>query len=79
MGNGKSIDFFNDPWIPKETTFKYGKIGEVEVQEEKVVAEFITPSKSWNIDKIRELVMEEDARMIATIPISHVNEKDKWI
>lgn len=79
VGNGKVIDFFNDLWIPKETSFKPLKIREVEVQEEMVVVEFITPSNGWNIDKFRDLVREEDARVIATIPTSTVNEEDQWI
>lgn len=44
-----------------------------------MVAEFITPTKEWDIAKLREYVLEGDVRIIATIPISSINDEDKWI
>lgn len=79
VGNGKSIAFFNDLWIPKEITFKPLPVRGLTNQEESKVSEFITPSFGWNMDKIRSVVNEDNARIIATIPISARDEKDKWI
>lgn len=44
-----------------------------------MVADFITPSYVWDVDKVRKLVTEEDTKIIASIPISSFNDDDKWI
>lgn len=79
VGNGKSIHFFNDPWVPKEVSFKPLSLNRSIGQEEAMVSDFITPSNGCDIDKIRNVVVEEDALLINFIPISAANVEDTWI
>lgn len=79
IGNGKSTYFFKDPWIPKEVTFKPIKAMRAWIQEDARVSEFITQSMGWNSEKLREVVIEEDANIIKTIPIRAADEDDALI
>lgn len=79
IGDGKSTYFFQDPWIPKEITFKPIPIPGVVAQEEVLVSDFITPTMGWNINRLQEVVCQEDVQCIMTIPISALQDSDKWI
>lgn len=67
---------FNDPWIPKESTFKPTCVNRDMIN--KRVADFILPSGSWDLDKINNSVLSSDCDTIRSIPINK-NLKDKII
>lgn len=79
VGNGTSIKFFHDPWIPKDNTFKPLRIDHSITNDNLLVADLIKPSKEWNVQKLKELVSEVDANIISAIPISLGNDEDRWI
>lgn len=61
----------NLPFVP--LTF-YGNLNE-----QIKVAEFITPSRSWNVLKLRGMVSDEDdVEMISSIPICGFGSSDRW-
>lgn len=77
LGNGHSILMFQDPWIPRPTTFKV--ILQVETSMAKAkVAEFITPSVQWDMAKLQQFLVREDVDVITRLPIS-LNAPDRWI
>lgn len=79
VGNGLAIDFFKDPWIPKETTFKPLCRPSLIMSTNMLIAEFITPSLCWDINKLKRYVIDKDADIISSIPINNCSEEDKWI
>lgn len=60
VGNGKSIKFLTDPWIPKEITFKPIVLPGRTLEDGIMVEQFITPSLSWDIMKLQRYVTVED-------------------
>lgn len=74
IGNGKSMHFFTDPWIPKVSTFKPIVLLGIAYQEMATVADFITPTMGWDLHKIKEVIMQDDVHIIETIPISVSND-----
>lgn len=41
--------------------------------------DFITNSWSWDVDKLRSYVCEEDVQVISIIPISCAGGTDRWV
>lgn len=76
LGNGEKIAMFDDPWIPKENTFKPICINR-NFWNEKVV-DFISPSGDWNIMKLEQAVLSCDVEEIRKIPINK-NLEDRMI
>lgn len=64
IGNGNSTHFFKDPWIPKVNTFKLIVLPGIVVQDMATVSEFITPTRAWDLSKIKEVVMQDDVHII---------------
>lgn len=79
VGNGKFIQFFNDPWILKEVTFKPKGLPGRPLEEGLMVERFITPSLSWNVAELKKYVTNEDIQIIYALPINVRSEEDKWI
>lgn len=77
LGNGRSIFMFNDPWLPRPTTFKVVSSPSSEV-ENAVVVDFITPSLQWDKVKLNHYLLREDVEVIQTIQISS-SALDRWI
>lgn len=53
VGNGEFIAAFKDRWIPRETTFRL--ITPPGLNLDVKVAEFISPSGVWRIDRLNEV------------------------
>lgn len=43
-----------------------------------MVRDFITPSMSWDVVKLRDFVCLEDVEAIIRIPISGLDRRDGW-
>lgn len=76
IGNGVDTYMFRDPWIPKELTFKPICIDNNMLDSK--VADFITPSGGWDIDKLSTSVINFDIDTIRAIPIN-TRLKDRLI
>lgn len=65
---------FKDPWIPKESTFKPICINNDLIESK--VAEFITYSGDWDLEKLNRTVIHFDVNTIRSIPINtRLNDK----
>lgn len=76
LGNGDKISMFDDPWTPREYTFKQVCINN-DYRNEKV-KDFISPSGDWNIQKLEKAVLSCDIKEIRKIPINPLLE-DKLV
>ncbi|KAL5775011.1 hypothetical protein ACOSP7_012568 [Xanthoceras sorbifolium] len=68
VGNGKDIRAFQDPWIPRASTFRPFSIAPVE---DFKVASLISPSShSWDLAKLDQVFVAVDRDSIMEIPLS---------
>ncbi|KAL5784031.1 hypothetical protein ACOSQ2_006423 [Xanthoceras sorbifolium] len=68
VGNGKDIRAFQDPWIPRASTFRPFSIAPVE---DFKVASLISPSShSWDLAKFDQVFVAADRDSILEIPLS---------
>ncbi|KAL5735902.1 hypothetical protein ACOSQ2_030690 [Xanthoceras sorbifolium] len=68
VGNGKVIMAFQDPWIPRASTFRPFSIAPVE---DFMVASLISPSShSWDLAKLDQVFVTADRDSILEIPLS---------
>lgn len=74
VGNGHSIKLFQDPWLPRPTSFKV--LSSRDCEDESLVKEFITPSYQWNITRLKEYLCQDDVDLISNLAISP-NAPDK--
>lgn len=79
VGNGDSIKFWEDEWVPGLTGAKINSLPPEQCDWIKV-ADFIDQSnQSWDVEKLRNCVSEEETRAILKIPISISKCPDKLI
>lgn len=74
VGNGEFVFMFKDPWIPKELTFKPICVNR-NVFREKVYF-FMTSTRDWNLDLLKNSMVGEDFDIIRGIPIN-LNANDR--
>ncbi|KAL5777565.1 hypothetical protein ACOSP7_010491 [Xanthoceras sorbifolium] len=68
VGNGKDIRVFQDPWIPRVSTFRPFSISPLE---DLKVASLISPSShSWDLDRLDQIFVAADRDSILEIPLS---------
>ncbi|KAL5789913.1 hypothetical protein ACOSQ2_004801 [Xanthoceras sorbifolium] len=68
VGNGKDIRAFQDPWIPRASTFRPFSMAPVE---DFKVAYLISPSShSWDLAKLDQVFVAADRDSILEIPLS---------
>lgn len=77
LGNGKAIHIFHDPWLPRPTTFKVVSPLDTTL-ENALVADFITSSLQWNVEKLNQYLLRQDVEVIQCLPISS-SAPDRWI
>lgn len=74
--NGRSINFWEDRWIPSNLGFKFQTARNIGVEVQKV-SEVIAPvRKTWDEAKIRTLVADEDCDAILSIPVAVMEGND---
>ncbi|KAL5800890.1 hypothetical protein ACOSQ3_032522 [Xanthoceras sorbifolium] len=77
VGNGKNIRAFQDPWIPRESTFRPFSNAPVD---NLMVASFISPSShSWDLAKLDQVFVAADRDSILEIPLSFGECNDSLI
>lgn len=77
LRNGQSISMFNDPWLPRPSTFKVVSPCDLTMKDS-TVAEFITPSLQWDVQKLNQFLVDFDVEIIKRLPISG-SAPDNWI
>lgn len=79
VGNGDSINFWQDVWVPGLSNSKLSNLSGSSALNTKV-ADFVDFSTlAWDQEKLQGLVLEEELREIQKIPISFTNRADKLI
>lgn len=64
MGNGESIDFWQDKWIPGMTIATLSDLPGSLIQSAKV-AQFVDSSKlAWDVEKLQRCIPEVEVRPI---------------
>lgn len=76
VGNGKSILFWKDKWVPQPRNFQVLNPQPQDYHVQRVSEVINSNLPEWDSVKLRELVGSEEASTIATIPISSVNQDD---
>lgn len=68
IGNSRLTFVFNDPWIPRPSSFQVISYGSRD--DRCIVAKYITLSGSWDLQKLNEDLLLVDVEEIIKIPIS---------
>lgn len=79
MGNGDSISFWDDQWVPGVIGGRVSPLPNHQKEPLKV-ADFIDHStKEWRIEKLKECIPEMEAQAVCKIPVSYSNFSDRFI
>ncbi|CAL1375417.1 unnamed protein product [Linum trigynum] len=76
MGNGRSIDIDNDPWIPTLPGFK---LQQNQRQQLKAFEWIMNDGRDWNLDLIEQTCLPDEVEAIKRIPIGMDNLEDSWV
>ena len=76
MGDGSSIDIWEDPWIPSLPRFRL-LTPNGDPERPKWVREFITQN-AWDTRELSKWVTENECKAIVQIPIPLNRSEDKW-
>lgn len=77
IGNGDETKMFNDPWIPKENSFKPICINRELINRK--VSDFILPNGTWDVEKLSGAVVYFDCDIIRGVPINkNLSDKIIW-
>ena len=79
VGDGKSINVWNDRWIKKPPDFKVHKPDQVQPTPMHVERLFQNGKMEWNKEVIRELMGEEETSLVEKIPLSKNGMADRLI
>ncbi|WOG92213.1 hypothetical protein DCAR_0311476 [Daucus carota subsp. sativus] len=77
VGNGRSINFWCDRWIPNNQGF-FVRDAKGPFNVNSSVADFISSGK-WNLSKLKECVSDQSVSEISAIPISRTNANDRLV
>lgn len=76
IGDGARIGAFLDPWIPGSLSFRpITTLSHPSI----LVQEFIMPTRSWNVDRLRQVFWLVDAHSISSLPLSWSSMEDRLI
>jgi hypothetical protein len=79
VGNGKDVKVWKDNWIPKPISFQVQTYHGQYVEDTRVVDFIDQESKGWNGTLIDKTFIEEEARLIKSIPLSPFQPPDHLI
>lgn len=80
VGNGKRIKFWEDKWVVSTLTYRKIQAPANTVNRSAMVEDFIDTTKGeWRGDLLKEVLGEEEADTVKTIPISRLGFSDKQI
>jgi hypothetical protein len=79
VGDGNNIGIWNDKWVPKPSTHKI-QSPRVELGSHARVAEIIDhDTRRWKDDLISQVFMDDEAKIIKSIPLSPLPAEDSII
>ena len=76
MGDGRSVQIENEPWLPStENSFVMTESESIKVQ---TVSALVVPNeRHWDADLIEDIFTERDVNLILATPLSNGNI-DNW-
>jgi hypothetical protein len=81
VGDGSSIKIWKDRWVPVPSTYSIQSPTKI-LSQDATVSQFIDADlKWWNFPLIKEVLTEEEAAVVCSIPICPGRQQDKkvWI
>ncbi|GAA0176359.1 hypothetical protein LIER_29366 [Lithospermum erythrorhizon] len=75
MGDGKGINIWKDPWVPRKTDFY---LRGQSAEGPRCVSQLIE-NGAWNANLIQDLLNSEDARLVLSIPLSRQRIRDRIV
>lgn len=79
IGNGATVQIWNDKWIPNPSTFRIVTPPNV-LSPNATVKELFEPDlKGWNIPLLEQIISIEEVQLIRSLPISCTNQLDTLI
>ena len=81
MGNGVSINIWEDRWLPTPHTYRVITL-EVDICETSQVLSLIDPdTRSWHLAKLNQFFLPIDINAIRSIPLGNLQKEDRrvWI
>lgn len=79
VGNGVSINIWDDPWIPEIGCTKIQTAKVQGLEEAKVRSLMSMDQNEWDREILRDIFVQEDIEKILKIPVPLTNQDDKWI
>jgi hypothetical protein len=79
VGNGESINIWGDRWLPTPITYTVQSPHVLSLQENRVQTLIDRDSKCWNVPLLQATFNLEEARVIASIPLSPHLPPDRLI
>ncbi|KAL0430336.1 UNVERIFIED_CONTAM: putative mitochondrial protein [Sesamum radiatum] len=76
VGSGRSIQIWDDPWIPRPSTFRVLTPNEGDVAQWRVCDLIVPETKEWNYPLVREILWPVDADLILALPLSAIDGED---
>ena len=77
IGSENEVYFWKDNWCSQRPLYLYAKNG-IQITDIRV-AEFIRTDRTWDTQKLKELVPDEIVQIIISIPIPDSGTQDKMI
>ncbi|KAH9799959.1 reverse transcriptase domain-containing protein [Citrus sinensis] len=75
IGSGNKVQVHNSNWIPRPETFR--PISSPTIPNEAVVSELIDSNQNWNVIKVFQHFIKEDAELITSIPLPRRPKPDQ--
>jgi hypothetical protein len=79
VGNGCNIKVWGDRWLPTPQTYKVQSPPRINDSQSMVASLINRTSKNWNEELLKEVFIEEEAKVIANIPLSPLLPEDRLI
>jgi len=79
IGDGNSVKIWGDRWLPTPTSFSVQSCPRILDVSSHVAVLIDQEQRSWKLPLLQEVFMEEEAKIIANIPLSPLFPKDKLI
>ncbi|KAL5581946.1 hypothetical protein UlMin_014388 [Ulmus minor] len=77
IGDGSSINIWEDPWVPRCQEFKpQARLGQIGAA--CMVKYLISPSRQWDTPKVLSMFHPSDANAILSIHLAIRPDKDQW-
>lgn len=76
IGDGKSVNIFTDPWLPRPLSFKPFTSP---FQFPSKVCDLMTPIGAWNDDNLGQLFLPVNCEAIKSIPLGRSAMEDRTI